>query len=321
MNDKSISAESVESGSVGLREFLADMLIRAASLDYPGASKEHPVITVNAIKNLLGDVRDHPPRVLLEAIEKEVFKYPVREDDSSFLDKVASDGLYETVFILDLWEALLSGNMKLAEREAAQIHLVSDRSAAVLECLGEYALQNVTELGSLTYHLLRAYAFQDDAKKSWPLARCLLKEIGKYVISEPHERGTKKPNECLALVLSVPRPELWMDLASAWRLWESDSVRANGFKSKISFWLSSLEEISPPEGIDTEPCMLDDYLDHGGDFLIELALEMVAAPNFSKKVAVLESLRALAKKAAPEEVRLIADRLKLLAGEKTQIWD
>lgn len=321
MNDRSISVEDVERGRVGLREFLAKQLECAASLDFPGDPKDHPLIVVHSIKNILGDVRDNPPHILLETIEKKVLQYPVREDDSSILDKAASDGLNESVFIMDLWEALLRGDMELAEIEAAQVHLVSDRSVAVFECLCEFALQKIPELGTLAYHLSRAFAFQEDAKKSWPFVRCLLREIGKTDPSEPHDGTDGTPDHFLSSVLSVPRPQLWTDFASMWRMWESDGVRASGYRREISHWFSSFEEFVAPEISDTAPCMLDQYLENDDSFIADLAVEMVNDQDFSKKVTALEGLRALAKMAAPELVPVLADRLKLLCGEKTLLWD
>ena len=67
--------------------------------------------------------------------------------------------------------------------------------------------------------------------------------------------------------------------------------------------------------------MLDQYLENDDSFIADLAVEMVNDQDFSKKVTALEGLRALAKMAAPELVPVVADRLKLLCGEKTLLWD
>ena len=66
---------------------------------------------LNALKNIIGDNRKNPSQKLLDEMAKVVESYPERIDDQAVLDRVAKNGLGQTVFISDL--CLVNSNNRL----------------------------------------------------------------------------------------------------------------------------------------------------------------------------------------------------------------
>ena len=109
------------------------------------------------MKNIIGDNRKRPSRILLDSMKKLIDKYPKRTDDNTILNNVAKDGIGLTVFISDLEDACQSGNPEEMENAAAKIQWVSENGLGVLEVLIEVAIQDFSRLGILSYHLQRAH--------------------------------------------------------------------------------------------------------------------------------------------------------------------
>ena len=57
----------------------------AVTIDYDGLSNTHPIIVLNALKNIIGDNRKQPSRILLDSMKKLIDKYPKRTDDNTCL--------------------------------------------------------------------------------------------------------------------------------------------------------------------------------------------------------------------------------------------
>ena len=56
---------------------------------YDGLSVDHPIIFLNSIKNIIGDDKDQPSKILLNSLGKISNQYPKREDDQELLDQIA----------------------------------------------------------------------------------------------------------------------------------------------------------------------------------------------------------------------------------------
>ena len=276
---------------------------RAAALVYDGPSVIHPIITLNSLKNIIGDNRKSPSKKLLDEMAKVVESYPERIDDQAVLDRVAKNGLGQTVFISDLEDACQNGNPLEMEYEAAHLQWISENGLGVLEVLVEVALQDFDRLGTFSYHLQRANAFNQEIKNTWTYTRCLLKEIVKSPLPEPHAKVeidhklkvSSKKNQVTAL-------------ASASRLWEGDYIRIKGIRRELSYWLSSISvEMGTEKKIMNG---LEDYVNNGGNFFIEMAEGLISNLNYEAKIIQLEALRYFVKNSIKSDLPVISKHLE-----------
>ena len=74
----------------------------SVSAKFDGVSSEHPIIVLNSIKNIIGDNRKNPSKLLLDFAEEKANQYPLRDDDKEILQVVAKEGVGNSVFILSL---------------------------------------------------------------------------------------------------------------------------------------------------------------------------------------------------------------------------
>jgi len=270
-----------------LSKKIKECLDRCVASNFTGKSSEHPIIVLNAIKNIIGDNRTEPSNKLLELLKNKAHQFPAREDDQSILNEVAKDGVGLTIFVSDLEDACQTGIPDEIERQAARLQWVSDNGLGGLEVLIEVALQDFERLGAFAFHLLRSNIFNRDIKNTWPYTRCLLKEIYKKPLPEPHEQ-----NEIECDLFKSENKLKIIDLCSAHRLWNGDYVRSIGYKREISHWVKDQEE---KEYIDSNKKVSKDlqaYYKNGGNFFIEIAEELIGN---DQDLIYLESLRYLIK--------------------------
>jgi len=281
----------------------------AVAMDYDGPSKAHPIIVLNALKNIIGDNRNNPSQKLLDSMANKSEIYPQRTDDQKVLDRVAKDGLGQTVFISDLEDACQSGNSLRMEIEAARINCVSENGLGGLEVLSEVALQDYDRFGIFVYHLQRSNVFQRDKENTWPYTRCLLKEIAKSSLPEPHEKMDQRSE----IMGQVPTDSSELSqIAAARRLWEGDYVRINGYRRELSHWFSKLnvegEKMINKKTVD----VLLDYVQNGGNYFIELAENLIKTTGWEAKIIQLEALRFYAKNASLKDLPTILSHLEVI---------
>ena len=255
---------------------------------FPGKTNDHPIIVLNAIKNIIGDNRVEPSKKLLEFSEKKAHEFPARTDDQGILVEAAKDGVGLTIFVSDLEDACHAGIPEEIERQAAKLQWIRDHGLGGLEALVEVSLQDFERLGTFAFHLLRSNIFNRDIKNTWPYTRCLLKEISKKPLPEPH---VYNEIEC-DLIKSENELQI-INLCSAHRLWNGNYVRSLGYKREISHWIKHQEIIEYIENEEKISSNLQDYYDNGGNFFIEIAEDLI---DNDQDIIFLESLRYLIKK-------------------------
>ncbi|MBD30738.1 MAG: hypothetical protein CMG44_00845 [Candidatus Marinimicrobia bacterium] len=270
-----------------LSKKIKEYLDRCVASNFTGKSSEHPIIALNAIKNIIGDNQIEPSNKLIELLKNKAHQFPAREDDQNILNEVAKDGLGLTIFVSDLEDACQTGIPDEIERQAARLQWVSDNGLGGLEALVEVALQDFEILGTFAFHLLRSNFFNRDIKNTWPYTRCLLKEICKKPLPEPHEQNVIECN----LFKSENKLKI-IDLCSAHRLWNGDYVRSIGYKREISHWVNDQEEKEYIEDNKKVSKDLQAYYKNGGNFFIEIAEELI---DNDEDLIFLESLRYLIK--------------------------
>jgi len=271
-----------------LSKKIKEILDICVASSFPGKTNDHPIIVLNAIKNIIGDNRVEPSKKLLEFSEKKAHEFPARTDDQGILVEAAKDGVGLTIFVSDLEDACQAGIPEEIERQAARLQWVSDNGLGGLEALVEVSLQDFERLGTFAFHLLRSNIFNRDIKNTWPYTRCLLKEISKKPLPEPH---VYNEIEC-DLIKSENELQI-INLCSAHRLWNGNYVRSLGYKREISHWIKHQEIIEYIENEEKISSNLQDYYDNGGNFFIEIAEDLI---DNDQDIIFLESLRYLIKK-------------------------
>ena len=277
----------------------------AVTLNYDGPSNKHPIIVLNALKNIIGDNRKNPSKILLDSMKKLIKKYPKRTDDNILLNNIAKDGIGLTVFISDLEDSCQSGDLQKMENSAAKIQWVSKNGLGVHEVLIELAIQDFSRLGILSYHLQRAHHFDEDQSKTWSYNRCLLNEIVKAPLPQPHKKVKSLPK------FIIPHEkQLLANMASANRLWNGEFIRIDGIKRELSYWFDSIHiEAENSYNIQTE---LESYIESGGNLFIELAENLIEKPDFDFKIIQLESLRFFLDKSSKKGYSVISKHIEEL---------
>ena len=208
-------------------------------------------------------------------------------NDQSILDKVAKEGLGLTVFVSELEDACQSGIPEKIEKEAARMQWVSDNGLGGFEALVEVALQDFERLGVFSFHLFRSNIFNRNINETWPYTRCLVKEISKNPLLEPH----RKENTSCTFKIGSKRSQT-VNFTSAHRFWNGEYVRSGGYKREISFWIKNQyyqSEMKIEKNIKKE---ITFYFNNGGNFFIDVAEDLI---NKKNDIIYLESLRYLSK--------------------------
>jgi len=199
-------------------------------------SAYHPVIIINIIKNLIGDDKEQPSKILINFFIDFILNYKIRESDDYLLSEALKSGIGVTAFTGDLEDICQKGDWIEAEKIAAKFFLMSDKTRATMDILCEMALQDIPKNGLLVFHLLRAYEFQKMVNKNWDFVRCLMLEISKNKLPRPHKFSDKTPKNI------GEKSFLNIDLAlysAMTRIWSGDYVRLKGYQREISHWINN----------------------------------------------------------------------------------
>jgi len=296
-----------------LEKNLATLLLQSASTIYNDTPIVHPVVCMNAIKNILGDVRDSPSDILLTYAGNYIAGLKPREKDKKVLDDMPEDGIGLSIFISDLEDACQQGDAVQVQEEAARVYLAADGSPAILEILAELALQNVEGNGGFIFHCLRAFAFKPEKERVWSFVQCILQTIKNQPLPEPNDGTNNGPIDLGPIFLKCEQPIDWITIAAIWRLWESEYMRLPGFKREISHWISNqnITQNGNPDG--SNPDNMIKFRKEGGNYFVKLAENIIQSKNqVVERVAALEALRFFVKKMPIDCLPIVAKKINFL---------
>ena len=296
-----------------LEKNLETLLLQSASTIYNDTPIFHPVVCMNAIKNILGDVRDSPSEILLTYAGNYVAGLKPREKDQKVLEDMPEDGIGLSIFISDLEDAFQQGDAVQVQEEAARVYLAADGSPAILEILAELALQNVEGNGGFIFHCLRAFAFKPEKERVWSFVQCILQTMKNQPLPEPNEGTNNGPNDLGPIFLKCEQPIDWITIAAIWRLWESEYMRLPGFKREISHWISNqnITQNGNPDG--SNPDNIIKFRKEGGNYFVKLAENIIQSKNqVVERLAVLEALRFFVKKMPIDCLPIVAKKINFL---------
>ncbi len=199
----------------------------------------HPVIIINIIKNIIGDDKEQPSKILINFFIDFILDHKIRENDDYLLNQVLKNGIGVTAFAGDLEDIYQKGDWIEAKKIAAKFFLISDKTRATMDILCEMALQDIPKNGLFVFHLLRAYEFQKMVKKNWDFTRCLMLEICNNKLPKPHKFSDKTPKNI------GDKSFLNIDLvlySAMIRIWNGDYVRLKGYQREISHWIDNHDQ-------------------------------------------------------------------------------
>ena len=296
-----------------LKKNLATLLLQSATTVYNDDPIVHPVVCMNAVKNILGDVRDSPSEILLTYAGNYIAGLKQREKDRKVLEDMLEEGIGMTIFISDLEDACQQGNATQVQEEAARVYLVADGSPAILENLAELALQNVEGYGGFIYHCLRAFAFNPEKERIWSFVQCILQTIKKQPLPEPHKGADNGFIDMQPVFLNCEQPIDWITVAAVWRLWESEYTRLPGFKREISYWISNQNTTQNGNPDGSNPDNMVKFRKEGGNYFVKLAENIIQSKKqIVERLAALEALRFFVKKMPIDCLPIVSKKINFL---------
>ena len=296
-----------------LKKNLATLLLQSATTVYNDDPIVHPVVCMNAVNNILGDVRDSPSEILLTYAGNYIAGLKQREKDRKVLEDMSKESIGLTIFISDLEDACQQGDAAQVQEEAARFYLVADGSPAILENLAELALQNVEGYGGFIYHCLRAFAFKPEKEHVWPFVQCILQTIKKQPLPEPHEGADNGFDDLQPVFLNCEQPIDWITVAAVWRLWESEYTRLPGFKREISYWISNQNTTQNGNPDGSNPDNMVKFRKEGGNYFVKLAENIIQSKKqVVERLAALEALRFFVKKMPIDCLPIVAKKINFL---------
>jgi len=303
-----------------LEKNLATLLLQSASTIYNDTPIVHPVVCMNAIKNILGDVRDSPSEILLTYAGNYIAGLKPREKDQKVLEDMPEDGIGLSIFISDLEDACQQGDALQVQEEAARVYLAADGSPAILEILAELALQNVEGNGGFIFHCLRAFAFKPEKERVWSFVQCILQTMKNQPLPEPNEGTNNGANDLVPIFLKCEQPIDWITVAAVWRLWESEYMRLPGFKREISHWISNqnITQNRNPDG--SNPDSMVKFRKEGGNYFVKLAEDITQSKgNIVERLIALEALRFFVKKMPIDCLPIVSNKINFLM-DNNESW-
>jgi len=289
---------------------LESLLLKSARVTYKGHPDYHPIVVINSLKNLIGDGKENPSPLLLDFGELYLSQRPIRKRDKNWLRKLRGEGISESVFVMDLEDAILDGNMKKAEIEAAKLFILADSPQAILECIIQLILQDFERFGRFSYHTLRAFAFGNVTKEnSWYFIQCLLKQI-KSIQFNNSNNNNSDIGDFIELVLASKAERHISCFNAAYQLFHSNYVRTPLFKNSISNWISQFPNKRQHRKKEVDVRVIKQFRQSGGDLFIKKAETIISTSqhkfSIGKKLIYLDSLRMLCKNVNENELGLVA---------------
>ncbi len=292
-----------------LIQILNDLLFCSVSVKQSTIKNLHPVCVLNSIKNLIGDDRENPSKLLLEFASNYLCGFEFRDDDEIQLDDVVRDGIGLTAFLGDLEDACQQGEWKDLQKLTAKTFMASDRSRGTMDAFAELALQDCERSAIFIFHLFRAYQFQEVKEDNWAFTKCILEWLHGKALPEPHDQADSSPSEIHDLMIESGDLPL---LGSVSRLWEGDYVRIRGYQREISHWCS--QTFFTASNIKPSP---DHWLlkDKKRNFIHEAETIVKSQKSQSEKanaLVILEAVRSLLKTTSPTQFGILGARLDQL---------
>ena len=278
-------------GGENLVSFLNDLLYITASIACNDNEKVHPLVTMNCIKNIIGDNRTNPSEPLLLyslhlCKERKIINY-----NNAIKKKEIKDDSISSVFVGELEDALQACDWNSVDKLMPSIYYVSDRSRSIIDTIADLGLQNIDSNIVMIFHLLRAFNFKQKKSHVWTYACLLVNKIKSNPLPKPKSRKDCAPKDFIENIANEKDVQKLVKYAAVSRIWDGDYVRLRSYRREISFWL--YENFSKS----TEKNMEDTNIKNRQIDFISVAEKIILNGNsydmISEKINVLDALRYL----------------------------
>ena len=278
-------------GGENLVNFLNDLLYIAASIESKDNEKIHPLVTMNCIKNIIGDNRTNPSEPLLSyglhlSKERKIINY-----NDAIQKKEIEDDSISSVFVGELEDALQACDWNSVDELMPSIYFVSDRSRSIIDTIADLGLQNIDSNIVMIFHLLRAFNFKQKKSHVWTYACLLVNKIKSNSLPKPNSRKDCAPKDFVVNIAGEKDVQKLVKYATASRIWDGDYVRLRSYRREISFWLHENFSIA------TENNMKDTQIKNRQIDFISVAEKIILNGKsynmISEKINALDALRYL----------------------------
>ena len=287
-------------------------LILFSSLVFRKNNKHlHPLILINAIKNIIGDDRKNPSGILLSFFIEYLNLFTLRTDDRKIVDDILKEGYRESEFVSDLYDACQEGDVIKIKKISARIYIVSEKSRAVLDALIEVILQNVQDSILFAYHLLRSFQFQK-SQNTWTFICSLIQELQFFPIPEAHKPSAITPADIKKRIIQFGDVKLF---SAVERLWKGDYVRKGSYRRELSYWCHCISDNEKMLNQKSQTSF--SFKDKNYNFFIKLGESIILDKKKSleekiNNLIILESLRSIKKMSKLDELELLENRFAII---------
>ena len=217
--------------------FLNDLLYIAASIELVDNDKFHPLITMNCIKNIIGDNRASPSESLLLyglhlCKDRKIINY-----NDIIHGKDLGDGAISSMFVGELEDAIQACDWNGVYKLMPSIYYVSDRSRSIIDTIADLGLQNIDSNVVMIFHALRAFNFTQNKSHVWTYACLLVNKIKNNSLPKPSDRKDCSPKDFFVNIAVEDDVQKLVKYAAVSRLWYGDYVRLRSYRREISSWL------------------------------------------------------------------------------------
>ena len=299
-------------GGEALVKYLNTLLYYAVSINWENNVKDHPIIVINAMKNIIADNIDKPSKILLNHGLDILIGKQVR-DDKKYLSDIEVSGPSTTVFVGSLEDAIQANDWEKAKILNAKIFLASDRSRAIIDTIADIGLQNIQSNALFIFHILRAFHFKQEKSQVWAYACCLLDVVQSNSLPSPHNKKDIDPGKFIDSILSYNDFELLLTFAAISRIWNEEYVRERSYKREISHWLYTIQSSIKKNNMDKSEVVIDQNINYNN--YINIAEQIISQErtfeNISKRIIKLEAIRYFAKTKPNKNLYYYINQLKI----------
>ena len=297
-------------GGIDLVTTIHEIICASVLVKYKGDLNYHPVCVMNSIKNIIGDDRDKPSKSLINFAINYLSEFNFEDKNIDNPEKIIGNDKINSAFIGDLEDAYQKGNWAELKLLMCKIFIVSDRSRAVLDVLVEFALQNSPKYAVFTYHILRAYQFQERKEDNWIFIQCMFEQLRMEKPAAVHKACSASPDEIRKMVnLSVDL----LYFSAIDRIWSGDYVRIKGYRRELSHWLNEMKDFGGNQNLTKE-----DYrsFSFNKKSFISLAEKIIVNKNTKsekgKNLVILDTIRHASKTVDKFYFKLLCERYNKL---------
>ncbi|RMF07360.1 MAG: hypothetical protein D6762_07725 [Candidatus Neomarinimicrobiota bacterium] len=244
--------EAATRSESSLIAFLKKAFFLAVRRRSSGSPDDHPLLLLQAAKNLLSDVRDQAPRSLLIWIRDLVTRLP-EDRRISWSAETAEAATPAVLFLDELVTALHAGDAAAARRQLQYWLAASAAPEALLDVLLQELAPGDLHWLEWVYAVHRSYHFVRDPA-FLPLA--LEATLGR--LQGPVNRietgaPVSHPRNWVDAMVAVGHPSVLRAWTTLWRIWDLDSPRQQQIRRNLSGLLSGLPDRFPPRQLPTAP--------------------------------------------------------------------